>query len=474
MRIARLLALALVTTALVTFQGVPFAAADTTVVVHGPGDLPQSGTPFGLFYTSCTVPGQNGTVSPGGIYIQPGPAPVPIGSRTWGFDLPGGASGYAIGTYGFTSSMANLTTAQADFYSDSGTATGIAFAFIDENPVTGASWVGNSALSLTAGSWQTKSGIGLTYTWRELDGGGTPTGQTFNGTISQMLSQIGTGDHDGLLGIGFGCNTPGLVHFDKQMFGATGAVTTYDYEGSTTKTTIKAVPSTITAGQTTALKGVMTDTHGGVFQSATLTLQKKPAGTSTWKKVGTATETYDTSQHPAVIKQKPTTTTQYRYRFAGSPAGPGSTSKPVTVHVRTAVKAAPASRTVRKGGTITVNGRVSPKAPGHTVFLMKGSTKVGSAKVRSTGAFTIRTKARTAGKWSLHVTIGATRTNLAGSSKTFTVTVGSGRSFVPAGGTAVRHPGSVRVSAPQHGVTAAPIASHVAVLHWTPVVATTR
>jgi hypothetical protein len=470
MRIARPLALALVTTALVTLQGVRFAAADTTVVVHGPGDLPSTGTPLGLFYTSCSSPGQGGTVDPGGIYIQPGPDPTPSGTRTWGFDLPGSASGFAIGPYGYTSSMANLATAQADFYADSGTATGIVFASIDEDPNTGTSWNGNAALSVTAGSWQTKSGIGLTYTWQELDGSFNPTGQTFSGTIAAMLAHIGTGDHDGLVGLGFGCNTPGLVHFDKGMFGATGAVTTYDFEGSTTRTTIKAVPSTITAGRTTALEGVMTDTHGGRFTSATLTLQKKPAGTSTWRKVGTAVETYDGTQHPAVIKQKPTTTTQYRYVFAGSSAGPGSTSKPVTVHVRTAVTAAPASKVVRKGGTITVNGRVSPKAPGHTVKLMRGSTQVGSATVRSTGAFALRTKARTTGRWTLHVTIGATRTDLAGSSRTFTVSVGSGRSSLPARATTALRSAS---PSPQQ-VAVAPVTSRFGPLTWRPAIVPAR
>jgi hypothetical protein len=249
--------------------------------------------------------------------------------------------------------------------------------------------------------------------------------------------------------------------------------TTYDVEAANTKTTAKATPSTITAGQRTTVKGVMTDTGGSPFSQATLKLYAKPAGTATWKQIGHADETYDGTQHPASLAEHPKVTTQYRWSFAGSDGANPSTSKPVTVHVRTAVTAA-ASKTVRKGGTITVNGRVSPKAPGHTVQLMRGSTKVGSATVRSTGAFTIRTKAKTTGRWSLHVTTGATKTNLAGSSRTFTVSVGSGRAFLPARSSSAAQSASAPSAWSTRRVAAPLLTSPIGPLAWRPAIAPTR
>lgn len=475
MPIARPLALALAAAGLVVVQTASSAsAADSTVVVHGLGDLPADGS-FGIFALGCSpaAPPPNG-YDPGPFYIQAGPGTAPLGSDSWGLDPS--TAGVALGPYQSFTSASGLTTFSSQFYAEGSTAEGVAVASVDAGDGTHA-WLGTAALPvLTVGSWQTQSidPVSQSFSWQEIDlNNGTSAG-SFAGNLGALITHNGQGDEPVALGLGYGCNASGLVHFDDAQFGNGAGTTTYDFEAANTKTTTKATPSTITAGQKTTLKGVMTDTGGGLFTQATLQLWAKRAGTSTWKQIGHADETYDGTQHPASLAEHPKVTTQYRWSFAGTEGANPSTSKPVTVHVRTAVTAAPASKTVRKGGTITVNGRVSPKAPGHTVQLMRGSTKVGGATVRATGAFTIRTKAKTAGKWTLHVTIGATKTNLAGSSRTFTVSVGSGRAFLPA-----RTSSAARYASPPSAWSTPPVAAPVLTspfgsLTWRPAIATTR
>jgi hypothetical protein len=427
MRVTRPLALAAALCLGLTLSGpAPYAAADTTVVVHGLGDLPTDGS-AGLFFVSCSAPWTgSGTLDPGPLHIQEGPAPVPIGTRTWGFDMPAPSAGYAIGPFRSVSSMATLSTAQADFYDEgAGTANGVAFAGVDPADLAGDYWMGVAPLMLPAGSWQTVTAGDKSYSWTQINSQFQPTGQTYSGTISQLLTnKIGTGDHDGYVGAGFGCNTPGLVDFDKAQIGDTGDVTTYDYEAALTTTTITGKPSTVTAGQSVTLKGVTTDSTGGSFSSAQLTLQAKTFGSSTWQDVGQATETNDGTQTPATLKKKPLVETKYRWEFPESPSSLGSVSPTFTVKVHTAVSAKAADTTVSKGGTIKITGRTTPAKPGQTVHLMKGSAKVGSGIVKADGTFTIKAKAASTGTWKLRVTIGASTGNLAGRSKTVKVTVG--------------------------------------------------
>lgn len=428
MRVTRPLALAAALTLGLTLSGVPYAAADSTIVVHGLGDLPTDGS-SGLFFVSCSAPWTaHGTLSPGPLHIQEGPATVPIGTRTWGFDMPAESSGYAIGPFRSVSSMATLSTAQADFYDEGAvTANGVALAGVDPADNTGSFWMGVAPLMLPTGSWQTVTAGDKSYSWTQIDSQFQPTGQAFSGTISQLLSHIGTGDHSGYVGAGFGCNTPGLVDFDKAQIGDTGDVTTYDFEAGLTTTTMSGKPSTVTAGKSVTLKGVTTDSTGGPFSSAQLTLQARTFGSSTWQDVGQATESYDSgtaTQTPATLKKKPLVETRYRWVFPDSPSSLGSTSPAFTVKVHTAVTATAADSTVAKGATIKITGRTKPAKPGQTVHLMKGSTRVGSGIVKADGTYTIKTKATSTGTWKLHVTIGAVSGNLAGTSKAVKVTVG--------------------------------------------------
>jgi hypothetical protein len=146
-------------------------------------------------------------------------------------------------------------------------------------------------------------------------------------------------------------------------------------------------------------------------------------GAATWHDVATATDTYDGTQHPALLTARPSVAPGYRWVYAGTSTYAASTSPAFTVGVRTAVTAHAVDATVRRGGTIVVRGRVTPAKPGSTVRLFRGDTVVGRAVVRDTGRYRITTDATTRGTWRLHVRIRATTGNLAGKSPVVTVQV---------------------------------------------------
>jgi hypothetical protein len=456
MRIARPVGLALVSLGLLVLPGLPAAQADSTVVVDGPNGFPADGS-LALFASSCNS-NKPGVGPPahwdqGPFLLEDGPTPVPSGSITWGLKPNG--DHFGAGPIDYVASIGDLTTAQAEFYADSGPARGIAFALVDPEDNDHNIWAGNAIVNIPPGTWTTVSAADKSFAWREIDETGEQVA-SFTGTTAELLTDLNTGAHPGAYGLGFGCNasTSGVVHFDKALFGTDTDVTTYDFETAETQTTIKATPKTITAGKPVTFKGVMTDIHGTTFNDVPLDLQAKAYGSLKWKTVDHATENPGTSSgKPATLKEKPKTTTRYRWVWSGNVAAPASTSPALTVKVRAALTARPTATSVRKGGTITVKGKVSPKKAHATITLMKGSKKIGSARTSANGSYTVKAKAKTTGSWKLHTATGATKGNVAGTSKTFTVKVGSGRSSAPTHRQPTTHVVARRPSAP-HPVSA--------------------
>ena len=271
-------------------------------------------------------------------------------------------------------------------------------------------------------SWTTTPDVvGKTFAWEEFDTSGA-TANTFSGTIAEMVDHVGS-DHGGLIGLGFGCTHPNFFHFDQAQFGITDDVLTLDLEGPLTRTTIRGSATTVVAGSPVQLRGLTTEVGGTFLPQGTLTLQARRFDSPTWRDAGTAVETFDTTLHRALLKRWPLVKTDYRWVFAENAMYDGSRSGAFTVRVHPAVTAKPADATVRKGSTIKITGRVTPAKPGAVVTLLEGSTTVGSAVVRSTGTYTVTTKARARGVRKLHVAIGASAGNLAGASRIVKVTV---------------------------------------------------
>jgi hypothetical protein len=390
--------------------------ADSTLVVQGLNKLP-SDLSYGLSDRSCTNPGTSGPGA-GPLIVRKGPAPVPLGTHTWGFAPP--HPGGAIGPYRAVPAIDNLAAAQLQVYAETGGADGVGFAQVHEAS-GGASWWGvTSTFHVAAGSWTTADVNGDAFSWREFDSSGNQTANTFSGTVHQMVAHVGS-DHGGLIGIGLGCGSGDAFHVDAARFGATGNVLTLDLEAPLTATTIASPKTTVVAGSPVTLSGTTVEPPGTRLPRGTLVLQARRWDSTRWRSVGTADEVGTT---PAVLKKRPLVRTDYRWVFPETQAYLSSVSRTITARVHTAVTAKAADTTVRKGGTIKIRGHVTPAKPGAEVILYRGSQKVGHALVRRTGTYTLTTRARSKGIWQLHVYIGAVSGNLIGTSKVVKVTVG--------------------------------------------------
>jgi hypothetical protein len=412
-RLIRLAVLGATTLALVGLQDVPFAAADTTLTIRSYDDFPVLDRSVGITYQSCDAAsaGEELTSTLPEPTIERGPGPVPLGTRTWGFDAP---TPGALGPFHTITSMANIGADQMQVSSDSGTAHGAALAGVTVDD--GNAWYGVAPLTVTAGSWQTVQGADSTsYTWREVNlNTGATEGSPFSGSIADLLTQVG-GDRPGYVGLGFGCDG-GMVHFDDVQMGVTGDVTTYDYEGGVSTTSTEAAHRTVTAGRSPRLSGRLV-LNGVPTPAPRLVLERRAFGSTRWHRVTSAPTT--PSQNPVSLVTgsylaKPLRTTSYRWRYVGNEVYDGSVSKALSIRVRTAVRAhAPARAAL--GSRVRLTGSTLPKKPGQRITLWRGSHLLDATKVGRRGTFSLATTARFRGRLNLVVEIGASPGNLRGS-----------------------------------------------------------
>ena len=398
----------------------PYAAADETIVVHGPGGFPDGSTQ-GTVQQPCDDVGGDPGVGGGVTFLLHGPKPTPLGSRVWGLDAT--HEGVGDGPYRALTLIADDATATLQVYAVDQT-DGVAWAMLRDSDDT--VWFGGSPVSITdTGVWTTISQDSDTsYDWVQRNNDGSATGETFTGTIDELSDDVGPGDFAGELGFALGCNANGRYYLDDFEVGTPGDVITFDFEGLTTFTTIRGSRHVVTAGQPVTLKGVTRPGRNGFFTEASIVLEAKPFDSTRWHRVGRATETWDGRIHPAVKKVRPQVRTAYRWHWLETRGSDESRSKAFLVKVHTKVTAHPAARVVRRGQPILVFGAVQPDKRGRQVALMRGDSVVDRATVRADGTFTLRTKASSSGDWRLHVAIGRTPGNLSGRSAPFTIHVG--------------------------------------------------
>ena len=398
----------------------PYAAADETIVVHGPGGFPDGSTQ-GTVQQPCDDVGGDPGVGGGVTFLLHGPKPTPLGERVWGFDPE--HDGVGDGPYRDLSLIADDASASLQVYAVNQT-DGVAWAMLRDSDDT--VWFGGSPVSITdTGAWTTISQDSDTsYDWVQRNNDGSATGETFTGTIDELSDDVGPGDFSGELGFALGCNANGRYYLDDFEVGTPGDVITFDFEGLTTFTTIRGSRHVVTAGQPVTLKGVTRPGRNGFFTEASIVLEAKPFGSARWHRVGRATETWDGEIHPATMKVRPQTRTAYRWHWLETRGSDASVSKTFLVKVHPNVTAHPAARSVRLGQQIVVFGRVLPDKRGRQVALMRGGAVVDRATVRPDGTFTLHKRASSSGAWRLHVAISKTPGNLPGRSPAFTIHVG--------------------------------------------------
>ena len=385
------------------------AHADSEVVVRGL-DFPADSA------TQLSIVGCEGVYNrqpePIATYVSRGPGPA--GTRNFKYDLAGGN---AVGSQSAVRSMADTSVAGLSVYAANGSA-GVAYAGY-QAPAdwsTKRFWIGRASLSATAAVWQQVDATDLDYTWTQYDlDTMRPVGQADGAaTVPAFLAAHG-GDGPGFYATGFGCDGQPFK-IDALRSGTAGAVTTYDLEGFTSTARITGTASSVTAGESVTLGGVVRDQWSRTLPHGLLVLEEQKFGTDKFVPVdGGAVGITAGDPHVTV---RPEARTVYRWSFAGTWSVDGSVSEPFTVDVGTAVTATPE----RAGDSeaLVVTGSVTPAKPGvrATLWRVEGEdqTMVGGAPIAEDGSYRIEVPEAPKAFGKYFVTVPAVGGNLAGTS----------------------------------------------------------
>ena len=297
-------------------------------------------------------------------------------------------------------------------------------------------WLGvNTSFGGGGSGWIGLDGAGgTTFTWYPIS---TETGQSGPAlpgasTLSSFAgSHGGNADSQGnggaYVGWVLGCGV-GAVGLDRLEVGAPGSARVFDFERVRIGLTRPASPAVVVAGRQIRVSTTF-DFEETTIPEARVVLQAKPFGASGFSNVGTGViRRPEDTVIPARVTAAPRRRTVYRFYFAGNTLATPRYSPTRTVDVRTALTiAAPARATANRAFRVT--GRSTPAKPGTAVTLQR---KVGNRWVRVAGgrvarngtyAFTARSASRAT--WTLRVVGGGGTGNLAGTSPSRRVVIGS-------------------------------------------------
>lgn len=340
--------------------------ADGTVTVQGT-DFPDPAH-ADLSFVGCGDLYQR-TNEPLAPMIGLGPGDAPSGTRSLGWDLAGGN---AVGAVFPVSSVLTTTTAGLEVNAATH-ATGVAYAGYQPPSDAGTSmlWIGRSSLATPGGAWQAIDATDRVYSWARYD---MTSGQQVNDASDAPVTVAGFaanhgGDGPGFYTIGFGCDgTP--FSMDALRIGSTGSVTTYDLEGLRTSVTISS-GRVATNGEVTVTGQLRTET-GDPIPFATMVLERRDPGGSTWKPV----EVADVQKGVARATVRLDGRALYRWRFVERPLAEGSTSPALVLDELPTVPSASPSPTSAPPTTTPTDVPPSPPPTSHEPTPTPPSTSV--------------------------------------------------------------------------------------------------
>jgi hypothetical protein len=197
-----------------------------------------------------------------------------------------------------------------------------------------------------------------------------------------------------------------------------GTDTVFDMEPSLVATASR---STIVAGDGVTLRATLYG-PAGPRASQLVSLWARRAGTATFSRL---TETLTNDSGVASFTHHPSVTTTYEWRFAGDGTTPASTSARKSVGVARELTLRVADATLAADQKLKARGATTPVGNGLTVKLWKkrsgADLLLAKTTTASDGTWHIR-KDLAKGKYDIYATVAATSKNLAGRSRTLTVT----------------------------------------------------
>lgn len=243
--------------------------------------------------------------------------------RSLRFDLAGGN---AVGSVSYVDRIAATTVAGMSVYADAGT-TGVAYVGYQAPTDVGTSlmWIGRASLGVPAGAWTPVNATGQGYAWTQYD---MSTQQPIGGEVGSSgvpaFVQAMGGDGAGFYMVGFGCDG-NAFNTDAWRIGTSTGVTTYDFEGYPTRTTISGPDAVVEPRQRVTLTGSVVDSSGAPV-TGRVVLEAK-TGDGSWETVEVAPD-----PHPSVVV-RPEKSTTYRWKFYDRARFEGSASAPMTIKV---------------------------------------------------------------------------------------------------------------------------------------------
>ncbi len=281
------------------------------------------------------------------------------------------------------------------------------------------------------------------FTWTFIPNGGGATTAGGTATIQNFANNASGNGNGAYVGMAAGCDG-GTFYVDDLEVTTNAESYTIDFEGAPTAVgLVRWVPkrSTWQGGKndSAAIKyggnlflggfaigwgldperdGVFTTSNDYSVFDGTGTLRKKVYGSKKWVKVKTGS--YGPGDPGfidlAVFDATPSRRTLYRFDSAGSPVFDTGPSYQMVVNVKARVTASVAQRRIRVGQFVTLRGNLAPKNKGTTVQLQR---KIGAkwktlsqGKTGKKGTFTLRARARAAGRWTVRVRALAGKGNL--------------------------------------------------------------
>jgi len=407
--------LTVIVTALLVAGTFSPAHADSTVVVHGL-DTPA---PFFPAITNCDG---SGGVDPSVVHLaltKANPTPT-LGTRSLKVtrDTP---TLFGFGRSGNSSHVADAFSIK--MFSDWAQAGTAVIYITPADTASGYYWVGyGDTGSIPPGSWWTVDATTVSYFWTLYNPDNQPTSTTGTGTLASFVAAHGEGHTDAILG--FGCVGDGpAVTIDGFRAGPSGNATTLNIEQQLSSLSISRTPSTITAGGSSTIRGRI-NVGGGPAGGASVKLDAKPFGSSTWTNIATVTSAEDGSLAKVV---KPVKNTAYRWRFVETTATKGSVSSSVSVGVKTKVTATIVDATLHVGQNLVAKGTTFPRKAGVAITLWRktstGNVVLARGTTHSDGTYKIAYPVNRKGTWTVFVTVAAASGNLAGTSPSRSATV---------------------------------------------------
>jgi hypothetical protein len=388
---------------------VPQTAASAATVVSG------TGLPSPMFAGDLTCAG--GTGGSGARAHVNGPGTPPRGSGS--LRVTTGAEGTAAGvSYPFSGiPAASLTTMRFSFLTPVTAGATVTMQLNIDPDGTGK----NDRLVLQpelTNTWETGNLLTESLNYFPSAGGNAPPR-----TYASYLAD----NPDAVLRYGtfFASNCSGdpinrTAYLDDWRIGINGVTTIYDFEAPGVTITFPAPTARIVAGQGVRLRAAVS-TEGTSLAGRGVQLWAKPKGKS-YSKVGTFTlsdtSRTSTTQHPLV-------TTTYQWRRPGDSGHAPASSVQRTVKVATKLTLKVADTTLSAAQKLKARGATTPVGKGLTVKLWKkrsgADLLVAKTTTASDGTWHV-SKDLAKGKYDLYATVAATSRNVAGKSRSITVT----------------------------------------------------